>query len=358
MSERQPEHLLGDSPAMQTLFRDICELAPTRYPLLIRGETGSGKEVTALEVHAQSSRSEAKFVPVNCGRLQDSTAASELFGYVKGAFTGATENKKGLFELANKGTLFLDEVGDLTPSGQTALLRALNDGSIQPIGAEEKKVDVRVVAATNLPLEEMVRSGKFRPEILNRFVGEIVVPPLRERGGDIGKLAEHIMRAHRNDEGCNREASKLAPAAVERLAACDWPGNVRDLKTAVQRALAKSAKEGCTELRLEHFDLRCTGTRSAPTPSPGSGPAASSPRAAAARATRDLAAWIMDEIAAERLKPKGIPDLVDNFTEVDLAQSLADVFFERHPRDQDEAARLYFGYRTSDAVRKHGRPRR
>jgi transcriptional regulator with GAF, ATPase, and Fis domain len=205
--------------------------------VLIRGETGTGKEVIARAIHFNSADSGEPFVAVNCTSIPESLLESELFGHVRGSFTGATGDRKGRFELAGRGTIVLDEIGDTSPAFQAKLLRVLQEREFHPVGGERvRRTEARVVAATHRPLERMVREGRFREDLYFRLrVVEIVVPPLRERREDIALLAEHLLR-----EGAREmhvAAPVLAPDAVARLASYDWPGNVRELENALTRAL-------------------------------------------------------------------------------------------------------------------------
>jgi transcriptional regulator with PAS, ATPase and Fis domain len=213
----------------------VGRVAPTDATVLIRGESGTGKEVIAKAIHHASARARAAFVAVNCGALPEPLLESELFGHIKGAFTGANLNKKGLFEEAHGGTLFLDEVGEMTPGLQVKLLRALQSGEVRPVGATQViTVDTRVVAATNRDLEPMIRQGAFREDLFYRLnVIPIVLPPLRERREDIPLLAEHFLSRFAERQG---RVLRLHATAVERLLRYAWPGNVRELENAMERA--------------------------------------------------------------------------------------------------------------------------
>ena len=229
--------LVGRDPRMIEIYKTIGAVARTRTPVLIRGETGTGKELIARAIHFNSADSTEPFVAVNCTSIPESLLESELFGHVKGSFTGAIGDRKGRFELAGRGTIFLDEIGDTSPAFQAKLLRVLQEREFYPVGGERsRRTEARVVAATHRPLERMVSEGNFREDLYFRLrVVEIVVPPLRERRGDIRVLAEHLLR-----EGA-REMHIVPPVlgadAVARLSAYDWPGNVRELENALTRAL-------------------------------------------------------------------------------------------------------------------------
>jgi Nif-specific regulatory protein len=206
-------------------------------PVLIQGETGTGKELVARAVHYTSRRAEHLFVAQNCSALPENLLESELFGHVRGAFTGADRDKKGLFELADGGTIFLDELGEMPLSLQAKLLRVLQEGEIWPVGAPRpKKVDVRVVSATHRDLEKMVADGSFRQDLFYRLhVFPLRLPPLRERRNDIPILARFFLRKYAREFG--RPATGFTPEAMERLKSHDWPGNVRELQNELQRVL-------------------------------------------------------------------------------------------------------------------------
>src|SRR6202041_4767 len=228
--------LVGDTPSMQAIRRQIDMVAPTDAGVLILGETGTGKELIARNLHDKSRRAGGPFIPVNCGALPENLVESELFGHRKGAFTGADMNRKGLFEVANGGTLFLDEVGELDKSVQVKLLRFLESGEIRRVGENEPfRVDVRVLCATNRDLREMVTNEQFREDLffrLNTF--EIFLPPLRERKGDIAALAQHMLVRYVSRRGLTQ--STIAPDALEILQNHAWPGNIRELANMIERA--------------------------------------------------------------------------------------------------------------------------
>jgi DNA-binding NtrC family response regulator len=227
--------LIGRSPAMQEIFALIRKIGHSRGSVLITGESGTGKEVIARTVHLTSTRKQGPFVPINCTAMPEGLLESELFGHVRGAFTGAHTTKKGLFEEANGGTLFLDEIGDMAPGLQSKLLRVLQDQEIRPVGANRGvRVDVRIVAATNKDLQEEISENRFRMDLFYRLnVIPIHVPPLRERREDIPLLAEHFIRKHAGDTKV-----RLSPDALEQLTSLPWQGNARELENAIERALA------------------------------------------------------------------------------------------------------------------------
>jgi two-component system response regulator PilR (NtrC family) len=232
------ESIIGVSPPMVKVFELIHSVAGTNSTILVQGESGTGKELVAKAVHALSPRREAPFVSVNCAALPEHLLESELFGHMKGAFTDAHQTKKGLFETAHRGTLLLDEVGEMPLAMQVKLLRALQEKQVRRVGAnEEVEVDVRVVAATNRSLEALVRERRFREDLFYRLnVIPIVVPPLRERREDIPLLAAHFLERFSREMG--KTITKISEEAMARLLQHPWPGNVRELENAIERAVA------------------------------------------------------------------------------------------------------------------------
>ena len=231
--------VFGDNPKLLETLEIAEKAAPTDLPVLVRGESGTGKELLAKVVHTNGRRSQGPFVSVNCGAIPENLVESELFGHKKGAFTGAASDRKGKFESANLGTIFLDEIGELPLSGQVKLLRVLQSQEIQRVGSDSPiKIDARIVAATNRDLAEMVDSGEFRADLYYRLNGfELLVPPLRERRDDIPALAEHFLHHH---SFSRRIEKNLTNAARRRLVAYDWPGNIRELKNVIERAIILS----------------------------------------------------------------------------------------------------------------------
>ncbi len=228
--------VVGRDPKMIEIYKMIGVLSENRATVLVRGETGTGKELVARAVHDHSIHSDEPFIAVNCTALTDTLLESELFGHVRGAFTGAVGGKKGYFELAGKGTIFLDEIGDTSPDFQSKLLRVLQERQFYPVGGEQPKTtEARVVAATHQPMEELVSEGGFREDLYFRLrVVEIHVPTLRERKGDIPLLAQHLFGRIRRDTGATvRVISQEAMTSLEEY---DWPGNVRELENALTRA--------------------------------------------------------------------------------------------------------------------------
>ncbi|MBE7450766.1 MAG: sigma-54-dependent Fis family transcriptional regulator [Kofleriaceae bacterium] len=232
----QAEHsIVGRSAAMKAIFDKVAKTAPTSGRVLITGENGTGKELVARALHDQSRRAKAAFVKVNCAAIPSELIESELFGHEKGAFTGATRDRRGKFEQADGGTLFLDEIGDMNPSAQAKVLRALQEGELERVGGTETvKVDVRVIAATNKDLAAEIAAGRFREDLYYRLaVVPIEMPPLRGRKDDIPALIEHFLAlACARDD---RRVKRMTPGAVTLMMQHDWPGNVRELKNVVER---------------------------------------------------------------------------------------------------------------------------
>jgi DNA-binding NtrC family response regulator len=229
--------LVGASPPMVDLRRTVDKVAASDATVLVTGESGTGKELVARALHYAGDRASGPFVPVNCGALVESLLESELFGHLRGAFTGADRDKRGLFVAAHGGTLFLDEIGELPLELQPKLLRALQEGEVKPVGGVEPiRVDVRVVAATNRDLREQVATGRFREDLFYRIaVITIDVPPLRARRSDIADLARHF--AESAAQRAHRSRVELTPAAIAWLESQEWPGNVRELENAIERAV-------------------------------------------------------------------------------------------------------------------------
>jgi transcriptional regulator with GAF, ATPase, and Fis domain len=224
------------SCSMERVLRLVIKAAPTEWPVLIIGETGTGKELVARRLHSASTRNRKPLITINCAALAETILDSELFGHVKGAFTGADRDRPGRIEEADCGTIFLDEVADMSPRCQAKLLRTLDYGEITPIGSNEiRKVDVRVIAATNRDLEEWVTKGKFRADLYYRLKGiQIDLPPLREREGEVELFADYFLR--RVNEKKSFQIKGFSSEALEMMKACSWPGNVRELKRAVENA--------------------------------------------------------------------------------------------------------------------------
>jgi DNA-binding NtrC family response regulator len=231
----RPEKLIGQSTPMQYLYRIIKRVAKADSTVLITGESGTGKEVIANAIHYQSPRAEMPFVPINCGAIPEELLESELFGHEKGAFTGAFKERRGRFELANKGTVFLDEIGEMSPKLQVKLLRFLQETKFQRIGGSRTiEVDVRILAATNKDLDRAVAENVFREDLFYRLnVIPIHVPPLRERSSDINLLIQHFLKQHCQKK--NIPLKRMSEAAIESLGQYEWPGNVRELENVIER---------------------------------------------------------------------------------------------------------------------------
>jgi two-component system response regulator HydG len=252
-----PMQIIGQSAAMKKVFDAIETVAPTDATVLITGESGTGKELVARAIHAGSPRRYHPMVAIHCGALTETLLESELFGHEKGAFTGAQYRKKGKFEVAEGGTVFLDEIGDISLKTQTDLLRVLQEKEIVRVGGHQAMhVDFRCVAATNKSLEDLIREGKFRPDLYYRLnVFHIVLPPLRERREDIPMLVDHFVRKYAMQ--MNRKISRVSPAAMNAVQQHDWPGNVRELENAVERAMVVAREP---ELLPDDFALKPAGT--------------------------------------------------------------------------------------------------
>jgi two-component system, NtrC family, response regulator PilR len=245
-SRNSLDNIIGDSEAIKAVIERVRAIAPTTSTVLITGESGTGKELVARGIHWCSSRGGEQFVSINCGAFPETLLESELFGYVRGAFTGATQNRRGLFETANGGTIFLDEISEMTPSMQVKFLRVLQERSVRPVGGTtEIPIDVRVVAATNKDLDRMVSDGQFREDLYYRLnVIPIRVPSLRERRDDIPILANHFMKKYaakkyaEADDTAKRRIHAISQKALEDLCNYEWPGNVRQLENTIERAVA------------------------------------------------------------------------------------------------------------------------
>jgi len=243
-------NLIGRSRKMQDLFKMIEVVSATNSTVLITGESGTGKELVAKAIHLNSPRADESFVSVNCGAFTETLLESELFGYVKGAFTGAATNKKGLFEVADKGTIFLDEVGDTGLAMQVKLLRVLQERTIRRVGGtEEISVDVRIIAATNKNLTAMVADNQFREDLFYRIsVIPLHIPPLRERRDDIPLLADHFLS--KLNGGGDRKIERLSDEALKKIETYEWPGNVRELENAMERAFILETSQELSALHL------------------------------------------------------------------------------------------------------------
>jgi len=259
------DHIIGTSPKMRQIFELIETIAPQSSRVLITGESGTGKELVARAIHENSARSKKPFITINCGAFPETLLESELFGYVKGAFTGANENRRGLFQAADGGTLFMDEVGNMSLTMQVKLYRVLQEGKVRPIGStEEEDVDVRVIAATNKDIEKEIAEGRFREDLYYRLsVIPIQLPPLRERREDIPLLARTFLERYRTE--MSRPIEGIEPKAMQRLEAYEWPGNVRELENTIERAVALETEtrvtvEGLPERIVRYYQERRDGS--------------------------------------------------------------------------------------------------
>jgi two-component system, NtrC family, response regulator HydG len=264
-AERAVTGMVGHAPGMRAVFEAIRQVAPTDSTVLVAGETGTGKELVARAVHQLSPRASDPFVPVNCAALADGLLESELFGHVRGAFTGALRDKQGLFAAAHRGTLFLDEVGDMSLRLQQRLLRALQEREVTPVGAVRPiAVDVRVVAATNRDLRAEVRAGRFRKDLFYRLnVFPIALPPLRERPGDVPLLVEAALNRLR-DRLPTGQTVRISPYAIQLMRSYSWPGNVRELFAVVESA---GIRAGGTRIEAHHLppEVRSPNGEASPT---------------------------------------------------------------------------------------------
>ena len=232
--------IIGAAPAMQELYVLLDRAAPSDATVLIQGENGTGKELVARAIHEGSDRRDRRFVVTNCSAFNDNLLDSELFGHKRGAFTGAVADKPGLFELADAGTFFLDEIGDMSPTLQVKVLRVLQEGTFNRVGdTDTRKVDVRIIAATNRDLQAMVAAGQFREDLFYRIhVITVTLPPLRERREDIPLLIEHFLARHRR-----QKTKRLMPDCAARMLAYPWPGNVRELENEIERLVVLAGDE-------------------------------------------------------------------------------------------------------------------
>jgi two-component system response regulator AtoC len=272
---RSDDHCQAVSSAMRTLDRLVAKVAPTDSTVLITGESGTGKGVTARAIHQQSQRAREPFIPVNCGAIPENLLESEFFGHVKGAFTGADRARKGLFLEADKGTIFLDEIGELPLELQVKLLHVLEAREVRPLGSEQvRKINVRIIAATNRDLREMVGAGRFREDLYFRLSGfHVTVPPLRERREDIPPLIRYLLVRGADRFGVSRRLA-IESDAEEILVGYDWPGNVRELENVLQRAtiLAEEGRITVADLPPHITPVVPEGETADGSPRPGNGP--------------------------------------------------------------------------------------
>ena len=272
--ERNDYHgIVGASPAMQELYHLLDRIAPSDATVLVQGENGTGKELVARAIHVGSERSGRKFVITNCSAFNDNLLDSELFGHKRGAFTGAVVDKPGLFEVADTGTFFLDEIGDMSPTLQVKVLRVLQEGTFNRVGdTETRRVDVRIIAATNRDLAAMVAAGRFREDLYYRIhVLSVVLPALRDRRDDVPLLIEHFLARHRR-----QRPKRLAPECAARMNAYPWPGNVRELENEIERLVVLAGDSPTIGAELLSPRIRQWEPSAEPEPitDPGSLPAA------------------------------------------------------------------------------------
>src|SRR3954468_6475550 len=295
------DNIVGTSAAMETLKQTVRTVATTASTVLIHGESGTGKELVARAVHACSPRASEPFVSINCGAFPETLLESELFGYVKGAFTGANQNKRGLFEVADGGTIFLDEIGEMNLTMQVKLLRVLQERCVRPVGGtDEIAIDVRVIAATNRDLERQVAENTFREDLYYRLsVIPVTVPPLRDRREDVALLVNHFL--HKYAPAAGKSITRISAGSLQSLASYDWPGNVRQLENTIERAVALGAGD---EL---HVDLPAERPRA---------------RAAAAGVGVDGVAAVSDGVLPEGMDmEKYVADIERSLLKSALAQS-------------------------------------
>ncbi|MEJ2635785.1 MAG: sigma-54 dependent transcriptional regulator [Calditrichia bacterium] len=267
----ESREIIGESEPIQRLRRQIVQIAATDSNVLIRGNSGTGKELVATHIHYLSRRKYEKFMPINCGSIPGDLIESELFGFERGSFTGANTKKAGLFEVADKGTVFLDEIAELSPTAQVKLLRVIQEGEIDKIGRTDKiKVNVRIIAATNKILEEEVKEKRFREDLYYRLnVVSVIVPPLNQRKNDIPLLTRYFLQKFSQD--MNMETPQVEAAAMDLLAAHSWPGNIRELQNIIQRLLFIGEKI----IKAVHVNAAFSGTpvslHASPAPAPDFG---------------------------------------------------------------------------------------
>jgi two-component system nitrogen regulation response regulator NtrX len=290
--------VVGESPVLKQIFEQVKRAAPTNATVLLLGESGVGKELIARAIHRGSLRAKERFVQVNCAAIPEELIESELFGHERGAFTGATEKQTGKFEQADRGTIFLDEVGDMSAKTQAKVLRVLQEGEVERLGsAKTIKVDVRVIAATNKDLEEEIAANRFREDLYFRLkVIPISVPPLRERADDIPALVQHFVNQFSRDN--NRRPVKFAASALAALGQARWRGNIRELKNAVERLIIMSDRDV-----IEADDVR-TVVRADARPAATS-TSATEPGAPKPSTLREFKEWSERAFLVEKLRELG-----------------------------------------------------
>lgn len=309
--------VVGDSQPLRGIMEQVRKAAPTNATVLILGESGVGKELIARAIHRNSLRARERFVQVNCAAIPEELIESELFGHERGAFTGATEKQTGKFEQADKGTIFLDEVGDMSPKTQAKVLRVLQEGEVERLGsARTIKVDVRVIAATNKDLEHEIAEGRFREDLYFRLsVIPIKAPPLRERLEDIPALVQHFVAQFSRDN--NRRPARFSTQAIETLKQARWRGNIRELKNVVERLLIMSERdviEGADVRAVVRLDGTAADTRSAlPAPGGPASTAAGAPMPATLREFKETAerTWLVAQLKANAWNISKTAEVID-----------------------------------------------
>jgi DNA-binding NtrC family response regulator len=263
------DNIIGSSPEMQRVFKSVTQVAPSRATVLLTGESGTGKELVAAAIHHHSPRAGGPFVKLHCAALAETLLESELFGHDRGAYTGADRKREGRFEQANGGTLFLDEIGEISPSTQVKLLRVLQEREFERVGSNQTlRVDVRVVAATNRDLKEMIAAGRFREDLFYRLnVINLKLPSLRQRASDVPALALHFLKHFSAENG--KSIQSISDLALTQLANYTWPGNVRELENVIERAVVLAEGDVIEPSHLP-LELAAASRRSGPPPIPGS----------------------------------------------------------------------------------------
>lgn len=344
MPSSETEFVGGNSPSMRRLLDDAHTIARTREPILLLGETGTGKERLARAIHVMSSRSSGPWVPVNCASLSPDLADSDLFGHTRGAFTGADSSREGYLKSANNGTILLDELGDLPVATQVKLLRVFEDPRIRAKGADKTTpIDVRFIAATSVDLAQAIRDGRFRRDLLERFQATYRIPPLRDRPEDVEPLARHFLSRHAGGEGLNPAAKDISADALALLRAARWPGNARELERAIKSALARTFTSRKEILDVGDFLLGDSLTIEPSEPQ----------MAEAIEAVRALAVALLDGLQNGKVPVTTIENLAKWHSEVSLKRQLAEVFLSRYEgaKAHEQASRL-FGYTGAESVRR------
>jgi DNA-binding NtrC family response regulator len=334
----------GADRKTQDVLIDIGYYAKTREPILILGETGTGKEVFAQEIHEQSPRRDKPFIPVNCSELSPELASSELFGHERGAYTGAIKDRPGLAKTADTGTLFLDEFGELPLIVQARLLRFIQDNTVRAQGADKTEtLNVRIIAATNRDVEQEALQGRFRYDLINRFQKIIRVAPLRERPADIEPLVHEFIKRHAGKEGMNPHAKTIRGEALELLKSYSWPDNARGLEHAVKDALIKTYADPVECLGPEHFQLSDVPRLNH-----------SSAAKVASEGVKQLAEHLLTELIDEKIEPVQIRPLAKSFQETSLEFQLAQAFLRRFSgQEAERMANKLFTYTSAEAVRRY-----